>query len=62
MSARLNNDFQFLDVGRKDPTKKDLETRRHKFVEIYQPFAEEEVENQSHRCLACGNPYCKWKV
>ena len=61
MSARLNNDFQFLDVGRKDPTKKDLETRRHKFVEIYQPFAKEEVENQSHRCLACGNPYCEWK-
>lgn len=61
MSARLNNDFQFLDVGRKDPAKKDLETRRHRFVEIYQPFAKEEVENQSHRCLACGNPYCEWK-
>lgn len=59
--ARLNNDFQFLDVGRQDPSKKDLETRRHKFVEIYQPFAKEEVENQSHRCLACGNPYCEWK-
>ncbi len=61
MSARLNNDFQFLDVGRKDPAKKDLETRRHKFVEIYQPFAKEEVEGQSHRCLECGNPYCEWK-
>lgn len=61
MTARLNNDFQFLDVGRQDPTKKDIETRRHKFVEIYQPFAKEEVENQSHRCLACGNPYCEWK-
>lgn len=61
MSARLNNDFQFLDVGRQDPTKKDMETRRHKFVEIYQPFAKEEVEGQSHRCLECGNPYCEWK-
>ncbi len=61
MSARLSNDFQFLDVGRKDPAKKDLETRRHKFVEIYQPFAKEEVESQSHRCLECGNPYCEWK-
>jgi len=59
--TRLNNDFQFLDVGRQDPTKKDLETRRHKFVEIYQPFAKEEVEGQSHRCLECGNPYCEWK-
>ncbi len=59
--TRLSNDFQFLDVGRKDPAKKDLETRRHKFVEIYQPFAKEEVEGQSHRCLECGNPYCEWK-
>ena len=61
MTARLNNDFQFLDVGRQDPTKKDIETRRHKFVEIYQPFAQEEVASQSHRCLECGNPYCEWK-
>jgi glutamate synthase (NADPH/NADH) small chain len=61
MSARLNNDFQFLDVGRQDPTKKDIATRRRNFVEIYQPFAKEEVEGQSHRCLECGNPYCEWK-
>jgi len=61
MTARLNNDFQFLDVGRQDPAKKDIETRRHKFVEIYQPFAQEEVASQSHRCLECGNPYCEWK-
>ncbi len=61
MAARLNNTFQFLDVGRQDPTKKDIETRRHQFVEIYQPFAKVEVENQAHRCLECGNPYCEWK-
>ncbi|MFC3115910.1 FAD-dependent oxidoreductase [Cellvibrio fontiphilus] len=61
MSARLSNDFQFLDVGRQDPTKKDIETRRRNFVEIYQPFAKEEVESQAHRCLECGNPYCEWK-
>jgi len=61
MAARLSNVFQFLDVGRQDPAKKDMETRKHKFVEIYQPFAKEEVEGQSHRCLECGNPYCEWK-
>lgn len=61
MSARLSNDFQFLDVGRQDPAKKDIETRRRNFVEIYQPFAKEEVEGQAHRCLECGNPYCEWK-
>ncbi len=61
MAERLNNDFQFLDVGRVDPSKKDINTRKSKFVEIYHPFSQEEVAVQSHRCLACGNPYCEWK-
>ncbi len=61
MSQRLKNDFQFLDVGRQDPDKKDIETRKTQFVEIYEPFNAERVESQSHRCLGCGNPYCEWK-
>lgn len=61
MADRLQNNFQFLDVGRQDPNKKDIDTRKHEFVEIYQPFSEEQVQNQSHRCLECGNPYCEWK-
>ncbi len=61
MTERLNNDFQFLDVGRVDPQKKDIETRKADFVEIYQPFSQEEAAAQSHRCLECGNPYCEWK-
>ena len=58
---RLNNDFQFLDVERIDPQKKDTEVRKKDFVEIYDPFEKDEVEGQAHRCLACGNPYCEWK-
>jgi glutamate synthase (NADPH/NADH) small chain len=61
MAERLNNSFQFLDVEREDPDKKSLEVRRHQFVEIYEPFRKKQVEEQSHRCLACGNPYCEWK-
>ena len=61
MAKRLSNDFQFLDVGRKDPAKKDIQTRKHNFVEIYQPFQQEQAGEQAHRCLACGNPYCEWK-
>ena len=61
MSQRLNNDFQFLDVGRQDPSKKDMVERTTQFTEIYQPFTKEEVADQSHRCLDCGNPYCEWK-
>ncbi len=61
MADRLSNNFQFLDVLRKDPDKKDIETRRAEFVEIYQPFTEDQAANQAHRCLECGNPYCEWK-
>ena len=61
MADRLKNDFQFIEVGRQDPTKKDISTRKHEFVEIYQPFSQEQVADQSHRCLECGNPYCEWK-
>ncbi len=61
MTQRLNNDFQFLDVARQDPAKKDMDSRTHQFVEIYNPFTTDEVQDQSHRCLDCGNPYCEWK-
>jgi len=58
---RLSNNFQFVDVGRTDPQKKPIHTRKVEYVEIYQPFTEKEVASQSHRCLECGNPYCEWK-
>ena len=61
MSTQKNNDFQFLDVGRVDPAKKDLDQRKDEFTEIYQPFSNKDAGSQAHRCLACGNPYCSWK-
>jgi glutamate synthase (NADPH/NADH) small chain len=38
-----------------------MEARTEEFVEIYDPFTEQAVAEQSHRCLDCGNPYCEWK-
>ena len=61
MSTQKNNDFQFLDVGRVDPAKKDLDQRKDGFTEIYHPFSNKDAGSQAHRCLACGNPYCSWK-
>ncbi len=58
---KLNNNFQFLDVGRYDPPKKTLDERKISFVEIYSEFNKTQAANQSHRCLDCGNPYCEWK-
>ncbi|MDX1734704.1 MAG: FAD-dependent oxidoreductase [Halioglobus sp.] len=61
MTKRLSNNFQFIDVGRGDPDKKSLRERKQNYVEIYKPYTQEQVAEQSHRCLACGNPYCEWK-
>lgn len=61
MPGRLNNNFQFIDVGRKDPGKVPVSRRKKEFKEIYTPFKEDEAKHQAHRCLECGNPYCEWK-
>ena len=58
---KVENDFQFLEVGRFDPTKKSIEERKISFVEIYNEYNPVEASNQAHRCLDCGNPYCEWK-
>ncbi|WP_394200039.1 FAD-dependent oxidoreductase [Shewanella waksmanii] len=57
----MSNDFQFIEVGRKDPTKHSVQQRATQFIEIYQPFAQPQVQEQADRCLDCGNPYCEWK-
>ncbi|NWO09933.1 FAD-dependent oxidoreductase [Chromohalobacter salexigens] len=61
MANRLNNDFQFIDVGRQDPEKKEARARAREFAEIYEPYKPSEAASQAHRCLHCGNPYCEWK-
>jgi glutamate synthase (NADPH/NADH) small chain len=61
MKERLNNDFQFVEVGRIDPEKVPASKRKKEFKEIYAPSTQDQVASQSHRCLECGNPYCEWK-
>ena len=47
MANRLSNDFQFIDVGRQDPQKKDARTRSREFAEIYEPFKPMEAASQA---------------
>lgn len=61
MAEHLANNFQFIDVGRRDPEKKDARLRARDFGEIYAPYRSQEAASQAHRCLSCGNPYCEWK-
>lgn len=60
-TKKAKNNFQFIEVGRRDPSKKSIDSRTTQFAEIYQPFSSEQVASQSERCLDCGNPYCEWK-
>ena len=46
MTNRLANNFQFIDVGRNDPDKRDMERRTTEYVEIYDTYATEQVEGQ----------------
>lgn len=61
MSRAVNNHFQFVDVGRREPVKKPMRDRKRDFVEIQEPYTQSEVTEQSARCLDCGNPYCEWQ-
>jgi glutamate synthase (NADPH/NADH) small chain len=57
----IRQKFEFVDRARSEPHKHDIESRRHEFREIYDPYQQQEAESQSERCIACGNPYCQWK-
>ena len=57
----MANDFQFIQVERRDPAKKPAAERIREFREIYGQFDPEQAAQQADRCLACGNPYCEWK-
>lgn len=57
----MSNVFQFLDVQRHDPSKKEANERVQEFAEIYTNFDKQQVIEQADRCLECGNPYCEWK-
>ena len=57
----MGNIFQFLQVDRKDPNKKDSQQRITEYKEIYEIFDQERTSEQADRCLDCGNPYCEWR-
>ena len=57
----IRTKFEFIDRERENPHKRSMESRKHEFIEIYDPFQQPEGEAQAERCIACGNPYCQWK-
>jgi glutamate synthase (NADPH/NADH) small chain len=53
--------FQFIDVPRRMPRELDVPVRVLGWNEIYGQYDAPQAEEQSARCLDCGNPYCEWK-
>jgi glutamate synthase (NADPH/NADH) small chain len=51
--------LKFVDVAKQMPEKRDPETRRRDFDEIYRNFRPEEAQTQAGRCSQCGVPYCQ---
>ncbi len=60
-TIKIRSKFEFIDRDRAGPHKRPIESRQHEFLEIYDPFQQQEGKAQSERCIACGNPYCQWK-
>lgn len=60
-TLKIRTKFEFVDRERAEPEKHPIESRRHEFLEIYEPYRQEDGAAQSERCIACGNPYCQWK-
>jgi len=60
-TIKIRSKFEFIDRDRAGPHKRPIESRQSEFLEIYDPFQQQEGQAQSERCIACGNPYCQWK-
>lgn len=55
------NPFQFIELPRTEPRKKEARLRVSDYAEIYSAFNPDSASSQASRCLGCGNPYCEWR-
>jgi glutamate synthase (NADPH/NADH) small chain len=51
--------LKFISVENEMPGKRDAETRRGDFDEIYGGYSDEKAESQASRCSQCGVPFCQ---
>jgi len=50
--------LRFFDLERIDAKKRDVVERTKDFDEIYELFSTNKAQQQSDRCIQCGDPYC----
>src|SRR5271156_4179713 len=51
--------LKFVSVPQHLPDKRDVETRKQDFLEIYREFEQTRAAEQAARCSQCGIPYCQ---
>ena len=51
--------LKFVTVSRQTPQKRDADTRRGDFHEVYADFIDAKAKEQSSRCSQCGIPFCQ---
>ena len=51
--------LKFIDIDKKNPSKRNESERKTDFNEIYAEFINENANKQSSRCSQCGVPFCQ---
>ncbi len=51
--------LKFVKIGQQNPPKRDVDTRKSDFNEIYGDFINQKAKDQSSRCSQCGVPFCQ---
>lgn len=51
--------LKFVKIPKDMPEKRDADSRKQDFDEIYQEYAAEKAAEQASRCSQCGVPYCQ---
>ena len=54
-----NKMLKFVKIGQQTPPKRDVDTRKEDFKEIYDEFINRKAQEQSSRCSQCGVPFCQ---
>ena len=51
--------LKFVKIGQQTPPKREVDTRKEDFNEIYDEFINQKAQEQSSRCSQCGVPFCQ---
>ncbi len=51
--------LKFVKIGQQTPPKREVDSRKQDFNEIYDEYINEKAKEQSSRCSQCGVPFCQ---